>query len=189
MYVFHFTSNQLAKTKGPNKGEEPRLERVIQFIRENPVSPANKDAIRSLINYAEANVKVFAEKGGLEALLNQLSSHMSDAPFQTQLIWVLRNLSVTEPLRALIMEKMGFLIVNSMNSHAQDLMLTETSCWTLGNLALSDANAQLFSAVGAFPAVKNAIMVHNNRENIIEAACWFYYNVTFDGNFSLSNLV
>lgn len=171
-----------SRSKGPNKGEEPRLEHILSFLKENPLSPAAKDAIRALINYAEVNAQLISDKGGLDILLSQLSSHMQDASFQTQVIWVLRNLTVTEPLRKAIMEKMGFLIVNSMNSHTQDATLAETSCWTLGNLALADDNSLLFAAVGAFPAAKNSIMVHNSKEPVIEAACWFFYNVTFDIN-------
>jgi len=67
----------LAKSKHANGGAEPRVTKIIQIIRSPTIaSDVAKEAVKSLINYAEVNAKLIFENSGIEAILSHFTTHM-----------------------------------------------------------------------------------------------------------------
>lgn len=128
----------VAKSKGPNQGVEPRIGKILEQLKKPTMATdAGREALRALINYAEANTKVMADAGAVDIVATQMSTHMSNPSFQTAAIWVVRNMTVSDVCRKAALDRVGFLIVNTMNAHINDRGLIEIACWALGNLALA----------------------------------------------------
>ena len=72
-----------------------RLSKVFDVIK-NPKSGNEvvKQAIRSLINYAEVNSSMVTNEIG-EVLLSMFSIQLNDPDFLIPILWVCRNLTVT----------------------------------------------------------------------------------------------
>jgi hypothetical protein len=169
------------KSKAPNGGVEPRIKTIFDIIRAQGTSrEVIQEAIRSLINYAEANAEIIEQCGGLDALMLQFTSHMQDKAFLTPLLWTLRNVTVTERCRKTILDRQGFLIVNTISANLGDADVVENACYTLGNLALADDFGGLFMAIGAISAIKSGLTTNMEKERVVEAALWAINNAAFD---------
>jgi hypothetical protein len=166
---------------GPNGGSEPRLVRILDLLKKPSISTdIGREALRALINYAEPNTKLMSDAGAIDVVATQMSTHMSNAQFQTAAIWVLRNMTVLDVCRKQALDRVGFLIVNTLSAHMNDKALIEVGCWALGNLALAEDSGAFFATISIFPALKVAFMQQIENERFCEAICWFLFNTCFD---------
>ena len=139
-----------------------------------------REACRALINYSEANADIFISNNVLDLLFEIMTLYLQNVTLQTSIIWVLRNLSVTDDCKKIILEKHAFLILNAMNIHSRDLALVQNACWALGNLALMPEAPASFVNMGTLTSVKNVLNLHLENEMLVEAVSWVLGNLLND---------
>ncbi|KAI3653253.1 hypothetical protein MP228_001200 [Amoeboaphelidium protococcarum] len=168
--------------KSHKNGEESRIKAIFELLK-TPMIPQDvvREAIRSLINFAEHNSKAILDNAWLEVLHQKFAAAMNDRQSVASFLWLFRNLTVESHARKYVIDRMGFMVTNSANGgNLQDPQICEQFCWLLGNLALQSESVHSLIQMGVFPMIKQILTIHQEREQNVEAAFWFLFNVTFD---------